>query len=296
MYTSSFGANYKVEAIEFQGNWIDHSTIFDFQAPVHGDQLIVRMVLTGAEHYLINRQSFVVNAGEYLITNREFHGQIYAQSKKLTTGICIAIHSDLIREAVASRIQAQDLSIDLRLGTYFFSDQFIESKFQAMNTQVGTLMLRNLSLFQNLKEAETYIKNELIYQLTDSLIADQISFLKCIHNLPANKWSTKSEIMRKLMISKDYIHTHFAEIENISDVAKVACMSEFHFYRMFKFAFGHSPYQYILYQRLESSKKLILQGQKNISEIALISGFSDIFTFSKVFKKYYGIAPSYYTN
>ena len=69
-------------------------------------------------------------------------------------------------------------------------------------------------------------------------------------------------------------------------------MSEYHFFRSFKQAFGMTPYQYLTTKRMNLAKELVQEGEKKISDIALICNFPDVFTFSKAFKRYYGVPPS----
>jgi transcriptional regulator GlxA family with amidase domain len=71
-------------------------------------------------------------------------------------------------------------------------------------------------------------------------------------------------------------------------------MSEFHFFRSFKQAFGITPYRYLLNNRLEFSKSL-LQKKIPVKEIATSCGFADIFSYSKAFKKTFGTSPTAYS-
>lgn len=61
--------------------------------------------------------------------------------------------------------------------------------------------------------------------------------------------------------------------------------------RHFKIIYGKSIYNYYLEKKLELGKKMILSKNKSISEIAYNLGYSKINSFSKAFKKYYGILP-----
>ena len=56
-----------------------------------------------------------------------------------------------------------------------------------------------------------------------------------------------------------------------------------------------TPHQYILSQRLNHAKELLLQGE-NIAEVALHCGFSDQSHLYKYFKEVFGISPKAYQN
>ena len=54
--------------------------------------------------------------------------------------------------------------------------------------------------------------------------------------------------------------------------------------------------EYVHSLKLETTKKLILNKDKQLSDIAEEVGYYDIHSFSKAFKKYFGIPPSEYRN
>lgn len=88
-----------------------------------------------------------------------------------------------------------------------------------------------------------------------------------------------------------FIDAYFNQSLTVNAVAQEASMSDFHFFRLFKSTFGLSPHQYIIKQRLHHAKVLLSEGQ-NITETAFSCGFPDVYSFSKSFKKYFGIMPS----
>ena len=70
--------------------------------------------------------------------------------------------------------------------------------------------------------------------------------------------------------------------------------------KLFKKEMGVTPHEYLLRERMELARSLILSGISNqysgysVSQIAEACGFSEPLYFSRVFKKYFGVAPSEY--
>ena len=114
----------------------------------------------------------------------------------------------------------------------------------------------------------------------------------CAPEETKNKKETRKEIFRRLKTAKQYIDEEFLCIDEISQVAKICNMSEFHFFRSFRQAFSITPYQYILHKRLQLAKELLLGDQLSVTQIAGHCNFPDVFTFSKAFKRKFKIAPS----
>lgn len=74
-------------------------------------------------------------------------------------------------------------------------------------------------------------------------------------------------------------------------LAETACLSPFHFARLFKAALGTSPHQYITRARVEKARVLLKQTQLPLAEIARLVGFCNQSHFSSVFRRKTGIAP-----
>ena len=92
---------------------------------------------------------------------------------------------------------------------------------------------------------------------------------------------------------KDWIEQNLHLPLTILDLAKQVELSEYHFAHMFKQSVGLSPHQYVLKRRLILSYELIQHTQKELTEIALLCGFSSSSHFSTRFKQFYGYSPSH---
>ena len=62
-------------------------------------------------------------------------------------------------------------------------------------------------------------------------------------------------------------------------------------YRLFKGKYGIGPKEYLTRVRLNKAKWL-LSKEYSVAECASMVGYSDTFTFSKAYKKFYGVSPS----
>ncbi len=78
---------------------------------------------------------------------------------------------------------------------------------------------------------------------------------------------------------------------SVADLADVACLSPFHFARMFKDIMGKTPHSYVSEQRLEAAKRRILEGRDSLAGIALDAGFSSQSAFTRRFRAVTGLTP-----
>jgi AraC-like DNA-binding protein len=62
----------------------------------------------------------------------------------------------------------------------------------------------------------------------------------------------------------------------------------------FKSVFGGTVYEYLRNQRLEKARLLVVEGAKNMTEIAYETGFASGSHFAYAFRKRFGVSPSRY--
>lgn len=79
---------------------------------------------------------------------------------------------------------------------------------------------------------------------------------------------------------------------DLCDIAKEACFSLYHFHRIFQSLFDISLKAYIRKRRLSEASKEIIQTKRKIIDIAFDYQYETSESFSKTFKKMYGVAPS----
>lgn len=90
----------------------------------------------------------------------------------------------------------------------------------------------------------------------------------------------------------DYIHAHLEEDLNLEALAKVAMVSPYHFHRVFRGFFNETLGEFLLRVRMEKAIHLIIKNRCSILEVALSVGFNNASSFSRAFKRYFGIKPS----
>ena len=105
--------------------------------------------------------------------------------------------------------------------------------------------------------------------------------------------NNKADINRLTGVIK-YIRMHLTEQINIDALCNEACMSKTNFFRTFKDAFGLSPVEFIIQERIGLAKMLLKNPSINISEVCFKSGFNNLNYFIRLFKRFEGITPGLY--
>jgi AraC family transcriptional regulator len=92
----------------------------------------------------------------------------------------------------------------------------------------------------------------------------------------------------------DYVAENLHQEIAVAQLANVACLSPFHFARMFSAAMGVAPQRYVSQRRLESAKMMLADGKRSLSDIALSCQFSSQATFNRAFLRATGVTPGEY--
>ncbi|HEV9035662.1 MAG TPA: AraC family transcriptional regulator [Puia sp.] len=102
------------------------------------------------------------------------------------------------------------------------------------------------------------------------------------------------DIYRRIVSAKLYIDGNFRERLDLDRLAREACLSRYHFHRLFTRIYRVTPHQYLTRKRIEAAQ-LGLAGQaRTVTEVCNDVGFESIGSFSSLFKKEIGHAPASY--
>jgi transcriptional regulator GlxA family with amidase domain len=104
--------------------------------------------------------------------------------------------------------------------------------------------------------------------------------------------SQEPQLLRRLLRAKDRMDAASHEDWPVQRLARVSGVSEAHFARSFKQAFGIPPHRYLLTRRIERATALLRDTDLSITEIAFDTGWESLGTFGRTFRDITGESPS----
>jgi AraC-like DNA-binding protein len=232
--------------------------------------LSVKMAWGGREVYRLQRREVAVRDGSYLVLNDgDEYGSTLA-SERPATSFSVFLRAGLAGEIVAARRQGLEQSLDqpdpLDGGASFSShlrghDRFVSPRMRYMYERV---MAGELS--------QEWLDEQAVLLLDDLIRAERASF-ESTQRIPAAKASTRVELARRLRLAADHIASHYEAPLTLETLAKVACMSTFHFLRYFALLHGMTPHAYLVRCRTAAARRMVAEGFTDQQLIAQRSGF-----------------------
>lgn len=98
-------------------------------------------------------------------------------------------------------------------------------------------------------------------------------------------------LLRRLLRAKDRMDGASHEAWPVKRLAEVSGVSEAHFARSFKRAFGLPPHRYLLTRRIEQATTLLRDTELSVTEIAFATGWESLGTFGRIFRDITGQSP-----
>lgn len=125
------------------------------------------------------------------------------------------------------------------------------------------------------------------YPLTEKL-ADCFSCLLQGHH----SYVASSQMQNTVL---QYVREHIAEEIRIEDMSQILSYHPNYFIRLFKEETGYTPHQFLFQQRMQYAVVLLNKGYSN-QETCDACGYTDSSTFTRAFRRYYGVTPQKYKN
>lgn len=129
------------------------------------------------------------------------------------------------------------------------------------------------------------------HQLAVTLVREIRSNRPQSSDISATKASTRQELLRRVSIGRDFLVSMSDQPVTVEDAARAACISIFHFHRVFVEAFGISPHLFLRDFRLQRAANMLRLADDPVTEIVAKVGFKSVSSFSSAFCKQFGLPP-----
>jgi AraC-like DNA-binding protein len=100
--------------------------------------------------------------------------------------------------------------------------------------------------------------------------------------------------MNTILAVQKYIEENYLEPISLVEVAKQFFLDQSYLSRLFKRLTGFTFSEYIILQRINHAKELLIFSSQDTTQVGINSGYNNVNHFIRIFKKYEGITPYQY--
>ncbi len=253
---------------------------FEDKYHAHKDFTELTIILSGKGRYYIEGTTYDVEAGDILICNPgERHRNLIVNKEEPTVEFFTGFFGYHFKNMPPERIELKDGGHLLRLSS--------DAKREVMK-QCYEMVAEN--------EAGQVGK---YFMLKARLIEILMLMMREIVDQPKNRQKgcnfesyNKSYAVKRIV---NYLNENYEQKISLDQIAHNMYLSPVYISKIFKEETGESPINYLIKIRLEKAKDILEHAEGgSIKSIANEVGYDDVYHFSKLFKKYYGMSPQNY--
>ena len=110
--------------------------------------------------------------------------------------------------------------------------------------------------------------------LLERMLAHHRRLIERVRRLPALKPATRREIQRRLALAVDLVHANYQRDIGLADMAEAACLSKYHFLRLFTGLHRITPHACLQRKRALAAARLLEKSKLPASQVAERVGFN----------------------
>ncbi len=103
-----------------------------------------------------------------------------------------------------------------------------------------------------------------------------------------------ADLRERLWRARKFIDEYYDQPLDLTEISKQACLSRYHFLRLFRDAFDTTPRQYLIKRRIDKAKELLRAPSLSVTEVCFEVGFQSLGSFSSLFRRCVGQPPGGY--
>lgn len=272
-----------------QVNAILTGTSTRYWVPDFSGPLSIKTVLQGEAVWQASNRRFPVCPNSFLVLQDQQTYSIGIDSTRPVTTFCVFFRRSFVEDISRSSITAENALLENPQPSAFAPFGFPER----LERAVGPVAMALAHLrYKTHPVSQIVLSDDDFLPLALAFLEEECALGARASRVPAVREATRLEVLRRVLRGRDFLLASLSEPCNLTDVAKTAALSPFHFHRAFKAIFNQTPHAYLTSERLRYARHLLLAGHHSVTEACLECGFTSLGSFSSLFRKKFGHSPS----
>jgi AraC family transcriptional regulator len=249
-------------------------------------RLSIKMASGGQERYFIDGRSVAVDDDSYLVLNDNRRYGSSIESPHPIESFSVFFKPGFVESLLGSASAPLEQICEPQTPRAI---EFSE-RLQAQDSTVSPVMrfIRH-HIEQGVTDESWY--DEQLQVLAVRLLQQQRRIRQQPLRLDCLKASTRVELDRRLGFAADFILSNYHRELSLQQMASAACLSTYHFMRLFRQVHGLTPLQFLYRKRIQVARRLQARSDLPMQEIAALVGFNSRATFYRQLRRWENALP-----
>jgi AraC family transcriptional regulator len=241
----------------------------------------------------VDKQTTRIDEDNYFVSNRSQSYTLQVEEGAHGTETFNIHFGEFFSESVFNSLvtpahKILDAGREKQLSPVVFFNQ-LHRRDASFNALIHAIQISHKETGYNKLRFEEQLTSLLTYHLQQHQYITEM-----VNRLPPVRKATRVELYKRLSRAMDLLRLGFCGEINLDQLAAEACLSKYHFLRLFRMAFGLSPYQYMQHLRIEKARALLAGTAMPVTDVAMLLGFCNSQSFSRLFFQRMGLYPTQY--
>ncbi|CAN5446351.1 hypothetical protein BH23BAC1_BH23BAC1_06480 [soil metagenome] len=201
------------------------------------------MNINGKSRCSVHKHSVSIPEDYYFITNKDENYSLEIEPGTSAETFNVHFADNMVENIYMDLITSSEKLIDYPYQQ--FSPVLFFNKLYPKDERLKAMILQIKNSHSKIKPNPLLLEEQLTL-LVVYLLEVHFSVMRQVEALPALKRATRAEIFKRLSASLDYLYLQYDQELSLDQLAGIACMSKFHFWRLFKNTYKVTPYQFML--------------------------------------------------
>ncbi|MEL6972073.1 MAG: AraC family transcriptional regulator [Bacteroidota bacterium] len=221
------------------------------QSDLHQSRWAFRAVLNGYQLLESNTYRHSLHPSNYLITPQGADYRTEIEAEQDVEVVVVGFHPNFFRQVFSQWELNNTQLLDnpeptgQELPVLWETAYEITPVFDALLSRIKAIIEAQSGLAEELEEVYT--------DLVHNIAASHLETNRLADFIPAKKPAVRTELFRRLRLPRDYMESQLDQTLSLEQIAAAACLSPFHFLRLFRAVFCLSPMQYLAQARLQKA-------------------------------------------
>lgn len=251
--------------------------------------LSIRAAWGGTELCRVGGREIGIDDDSFLILN---HGRSYSSTLRAThpmESLVICFRPGLVESACGAMAVSLDTALADGPVVSVVEPEFIENLQPHDRCITPVLRFIRAHALQGLDEESWY--EEQLHFLLERMQRHRSEVQERVDELRLARAATRREVSRRIGYATDFMQTHYARSIDLDEIAKVACLSKYHFLRLFALVHGMTPFSYLQRKRARVALRLLRTTAFTVAEVACSVGFGQRTTVLRQIRRWTGLRP-----